>query len=242
MAQEFAAVGLPYEIKVAIDGRTLSADQLAQVDYEGRRRLGLYPQGNGSIGCWLTYREVMQELVANGPEMMAIFQDDVRLAPELPEVLNALEQKRFCFDVVALHRRRPQRPFVPCVSLTDQHQAGRVRFSDSGAEGFVISQAAARHFIDRTPKMILAIDHALLRFWRNGLNVFYVNPAVVRHAGVADSSVLPDTMAAKRLQRETEGIGPILWRRAITGSCDAVRKRIAFRMLVRDELGITQWP
>ena len=37
MAREFGALGLPYEIKEAIDGRNLSAEHLTQVDREARR-------------------------------------------------------------------------------------------------------------------------------------------------------------------------------------------------------------
>jgi len=126
MAQEFGALGLRYEIKEAIDGRNLSAEHLAQVDRQARRRLGLYPQANGSIANWLTQREVMRDLVANGPEMIAIFEDDARLMPELPELLAALEQQRFAFDVVVLQRRHPRRPFIPEVPL-NQPAYGRTR-------------------------------------------------------------------------------------------------------------------
>ena len=113
MAREFGALGLEYEIKEAIDGRHLTEEHLEQVDRQGRRLLGLYPQANGSIANWLTQREAMADLVANGPDMMAIFEDDARLTPELPEVLAVLEQKRFAFDVVVLQRRHPKRPFIP---------------------------------------------------------------------------------------------------------------------------------
>lgn len=240
--REFEAIGLAYEVKTAIDGTGLTDDHFALVDRKGRRRLGLPPSGNGSIACWLTYREVMQDLVANGPEMIAIFQDDALLAPELPDVLRELERKRFPFDVVALHRRRPNRTFVPCHSLTSRHDAGRVQFSDAGAEGLVISRVAACHFLKNTPQMVLAIDQALLRFWKNGLSVFFVNPAVVQHRGVHDSFILGDRVAAKRRHRETDGLVRTAMRRAIVGCREAVRKRTAWRKLLRSEIGVTRWP
>ena len=189
MAREFDAVGLRYEVKSAIDGRRLSPDHLAQVDGEGRRRLGLRPQDNGSIACWLTHREVMRDLAANGPDMMAVFEDDARFTPELPEVLKVLETRPFDFDLVSLYRGRPRRPFVPCVSLTNSHSAGRVRYSDGGSVGYVITRPAARHFIETTPRMVLGLDHALLRFWISGLNTFYVDPPVVHHGGAHDSEI-----------------------------------------------------
>ena len=242
MVREFAAVGLQYEIKAAVDGRRLSADQLAQVDWDGRRRLGLRPQDNGSIACWLTHREVMRDLVAQGPEMMAVFEDDARLTPQLPEVLYALELKPFSFDIVSLYRGHPRRTFNPCVSLTEDRAAGRVRYSDTGAVGYVITRQAAKHFLTNTPKMVLALDHALLRFWISGLNTFYVDPPVVHHGGADDSQLHEGRRAASTRLRDTDGSTLVLWRRAIAGARRSVKKRLAYRQLLRGGIGVTWWP
>lgn len=242
MAREFAGLGLQYEIKTAVDGRRLSADQLAQVDRDGRRRLGLRPQDNGSIACWLTHREVMQDLVANGPEMMAVFEDDARLKPALPAVLDALDLKPFSFDVVSLYRGHPRRAFIPCVPLAEGCTAGRVRYSDTGTVGYVITRQAAEHFLRNTPRMVLAVDHALLRFWVSGLNTFYVDPPVVGHGGAEDSAIHDGRRAASTTHRDSDGFPVILWRRAVAGGRRSVRKRLAFRKLLRGGIGVTWWP
>jgi len=241
VAREFAAVGLPYELKTAVDGRGLSAGQLALVDQDGRRRLGLRPQDNGSIACWLSHREVMEDLVADGPEMMAVFEDDARLTPELPEVLDALERKPFSFDLVSLYRGHPRRAFIPCVSLTDECAAGRVRYSDTGTVGYVITRQAAEHFLRNNPKIVLAIDHALFRFWASGLNTFYVDPPVVHHGGADDSEIHGERRAASATHRDSVSFPVILWRRAVAGGRRSVRKRLAFRRLVRGDIGVTRW-
>ncbi len=242
MAREFAAVGLGYELKTAVDGRQLSEDQLAQVDRDGRRRLGLRPQDNGSIACWLSHREVMQDLVANGPEMAAVFEDDARLTPKLPEVLDALEGKPFSFDVVSLYRGHPRRAFIPCASLTEGCAAGRVRYSDTGTVGYVITRQAAEHFLRNNPRMVLAVDHALFRFWASGLNTFYVDPPAVYHGGADDSEIHGGRRAASTTQRDNDSLPLILWRRAVAGGRRSVRKRLAFRRLLRGDIGVTRWP
>ena len=241
MAREFDAAGLRYEIKTAIDGRELSPDHLTHVDRERRQRLGLRPNDMGSIACWLTHREVMRDLAANGPDMMAVFEDDARFTPRLAEILSVLETRPFAFDVVSLYRGHPRRPFIPCVPLTDDHSAGRVRYSDSGAVGYVITRPAARHFLETTPKMVLALDHALLRFWISGLNAFYVDPPVVHHGGAHDSHIDDHRGAARTERYATDPPAVILWRRAIAGARRAVKKRLAFRRLLRGEIGVTRW-
>ena len=231
MAREFAAVGLPFEIKEAIDGRLLSDDHLSQVDWGSRRRLGIQPPADGGIANCLTQREVIQELVENGPDMMGIFEDDARLDPGLPDVLKALEQQPFDFDVVALNRRHPKRRFIPCISLTDRHTAGRVRFSDSGSEGYVITRTAARRFLEITPMMVLSSDHAILHYWTNGLNVFYVDPPVVHHGGYEGTFIGTNRSVSTRLRAESD-YTVSFWQRAITGISRGVRKYVAFRQLL----------
>ena len=231
VAREFAAVGLAYGIREAVDGRVLSDEQLSQVDWESRRRLGFDPPADGGIANWLTQREAMRDLVENGPDMMAVFEDDVRLEPDLPVVLEALEKRQFDFDVVALQRRHPGRRFFPCIALTDRHTAGRVRYSDSGSEGYIITRAAARHLLNITPKMVLSTDHAVLRYWYNGLNVFYVDPPVVHHGGYEDTFIGTDRAASHRLRTESD-YTVSLWKRAVTGVSRSMQKYLAFRRLV----------
>lgn len=147
-------------------------------------------------------------------------------------MLKALEEEKFGFDVVALHRRHPRRRYYPCVRLTGHHTAGRVRYSDSGAEGLVITQRAARYFLETTPKMVLSSDHAILRHWTNGLNVFYVDPPVVHHGGYEGTFIGTSRSVSSRYEPAANyTIGP--WRRAVTGVARGVSKYLAFRKQVR---------
>ena len=189
MAEEFARVGLEYEIWPAKDARTLTDDDRAFVDQAARAQLGLYPIPDGSLANTLSQRAAMKDFVTHGPEMMAVFEDDARFEPELASVLRELEQRMEQFDVVKLQRRNPARPLVPTIPLSTGHRLGRVRFADYGSEGYVITREAARLLLDRTPKMIREIDQVLSRFWDNGLNVLYVEPPVVREDALADSQI-----------------------------------------------------
>ena len=59
MERELDSVTLPCEAKEAIDGWPLSASDLAPVDWEVRRRLGLGGRDDGSVGRWPTHRDVI---------------------------------------------------------------------------------------------------------------------------------------------------------------------------------------
>ena len=133
-----------------------------------------------------------------------------------PEVLAALERKPFDFDVVMLNRRSRNKAFIPCERLTPGHMAGRVRYSDYGNEGYVITREAARHFLAAIPRMMWEIDQILPRFWETGLNVFYVDPRVVFHDEKDDS---PDRGGPKALPQETKNCGRLGLRALAPGNC-----------------------
>ena len=163
MASEFARVGLEHELWPAVDSLALTGKDRDFVDLERRRRLGLYAIPDGSLANTLSQRAAMRDLVENGPNMMAVFEDDARFDPALPEVLAALEERSDLFDIVKLQRRNFRRAFIRTVPLTSEHWLGRVRFADFGSEGYVITRDAARRLLVRNP-------HA---DWSGRLNVFY---------------------------------------------------------------------
>ena len=232
MAEEFARVGLDYEIWPAKDARTLTTEDRAFVDHAARERLGLHPIPDGSLANTLSQRAAMRDLVRNGPQMMAVFEDDARFDDRLPAVLQELHQRPGMFDIVKLQRRNARRPFFPTVALGTGHRLGRVRFSDFGSEGYVITREAARLLLDRTPRMVREIDHVLSRFWESGLNVFYIDPPVAREEGANDSQIHL-TRHQQRLahRRERRRHPALLARRLRSIICGDIRRRIAFRRL-----------
>ena len=163
------------------------------VDYEANRRLGYPLPDPGTIACWFSHREVMQRIVDEGHDVAAVFEDDARLSPAVPEVLRVLESRTFPFDAVSLYRsdHGMKKPFVDGFPLTDACTLGRVRLCDDGTVAYVITKEAAAHFLRTSAVMVLAIDEALWRFWVSGLNVFYPSRSLVTHPGFDDSFIDP---------------------------------------------------
>ncbi len=238
MEEQFASLGLEATFHPAVDAQELTPEHYAQVDRETRRRLGLWPQADAEIACWMSHHQIMQEVVENGPETVAIFEDDAGLSADLPKVLDALERRPFAFDVVKLNRRSP-RTFIPCERLETGHRIGRVRYHDYGNEGYVITRDAARHFLENTPKMMREIDQALSRFWESGLNVFYIDPPVVSHDEQDDSQIERDRKLARKKQMSADGVMYVTWRRVVSALVREVQRRSAFRRLLRGEIGVT---
>ncbi len=228
------ALGLDFEIYPAIDGRKLTPHHKALIDTAGFRRSGR-PIRMGSIANWISQRDVLADFVENGPAIMTILEDDTVFAPELPSVLDALQEESVSsFDIVFLHRGPRWRHFVPSVRLRTGHWLGWVRFSNYGAQGYVITRDAARRFLEMNPMIDMGIDRALVRYWHHGLATYCLSPPVVRHGHEGGSH--PSLIATMPVVKQT---GP-LWkvRRYLFDVREGAGKRFAFTRLVFRSCGL----
>ena len=191
IVSDLNALGLDFELRDAVDGRNIPADCEALIDRAGSRRDGR-PIRMGSIANWLSQRQALLDMVENGPEIMAVLEDDVEFAPEFPAVLDALDNCSEPFGIVFLHHG-PRRPFVPHARLETGHRLGWVRWSHFGSQGYVITRGAARRFLGKTPMVRTGIDRALARYWHHGLTTYCLRPAVVhqREEFAGSASLIP---------------------------------------------------
>ena len=103
-----------------------------------------------------------------------------------------------------------------------------------------MTRDAARYFLESTPKMMREIDQALSRFWENGLNVFYLDPPVVSHDKRSESQIERDRELSRQKQKKADGVMYVLWRHAVSALVREAHRRLAFRRLMRGEIGITR--
>ena len=171
---------LEFDIHPAVDGMDLPREYEALVDWRGSRRDGIYVN-MGSVANWISQRQVFQNMVENGPEVMAVLEDDAVPTEHLPSVLTSLEGMIDHFDVVFLHFG-PDRPFLRARELSTGHQLGWLRWSHFGTQGYVITRRAAITFLACYPLVRSGIDRALASYWRHGLRTFCLRPAVIHHA------------------------------------------------------------
>lgn len=79
--------------------------------------------------------------------------------------------------------------------------------------------------------MVREIDQVLTRFWDNGLNVLYVDPPVICHAGV-ESLIGPSRDAVRSQRRHSPAT---IARQIVAAVSRDVRRRIVFRRLLRND-------
>ena len=178
---EFDKVGLDFEFWPAVSRFELTEKHRALVDDERRRRLGMAEFDDGSIACLVSHLSLLRFFLELDDDMIVVFEDDVRLHPDIVAILDGLSGRAENFDVVKLQRRNDRKRFYPIYQLLPGYNLGRVKFHDYGGYGYVITRQAAAHLLS-FKRFHQEIDQLISRFWDTGLEqVLYVDPPVVFH-------------------------------------------------------------
>ena len=231
--REFRKVGLPYELWPAVDGHDLLDKDLRAIDRSARLRAGLAPLDSMAAACLLSHLSVFRRMEESGDDMVAIFEDDARLHPDVPDVLEALDGKADKFDVVKLNRTDRLLPYFPVYRLMESHGLGRVKYQDHGAYGYVITRHAAAHLLERFPRPVHEIDWIVPRFWENGLQkVLYVDPPVVFHDDILPSHIEHDRVESRLKYRRLMRRNPLIFAQRVRAALRrSLRRFYLFRKL-----------
>ena len=182
MSRQFDTLGIEFEIFDAIDWRDLSEEDWALVDRKSRDMEGRRPLSDGMVACHLSHRKALKSVAEGGDELAAVFEDDVTLAPEIGGALDALARlysSGWEFDIVFLHRQSMDKTFAPLKRAEAGIRLGITKFSDWGAQGYVVSKKGANRLLKNCPKIVNRNDHTLHAYWESGLNVFSLETPVV---------------------------------------------------------------
>ena len=196
MSRQFNALDMEFDIFGGIDWRDLSEQDWMLVDRKSRDLEGRRPLSEGMVACHLSHRKALESVALGDDELVAIFEDDVTLAPEIGDVLQALVRlysSGWEFDLVFLHRHRKDKAFAPLKRVDEGIRLGITRFSDWGTQSYVVSKKGANRLLKRSPKIVNRTDHTLHAYWENGLNVFSLENPVAFHGNEAgDHSFLQE--------------------------------------------------
>ena len=232
MSKQFDALDIEFEIFNAIDWRDLSERDWALVDRKARDLEGRRPLSDGMVACHLSHRMAMKSVAAGEDELAAIFEDDVTFAPEIGVALDALARlfaSGWEFDFVFLHRQSMDKTWVPLKRVDENIRLGITKFSDWGAQGYVVSKKGASRLLKNCPKIVNRNDHTLHAYWESGLNVFSLETPVVFHGNEADGHSFLQEAANSRPSRNFWKLG----RRAFSNLREEALKRVYFSRKVR---------
>jgi glycosyl transferase, family 25 len=182
MMASFHALGVPFTFFDAVDGQTMTDEEVAVLSpkpYVGHKKR---PLNRGEIGCAESFRRVLQKFVAGGDDYLCVAEDDANFSPQAlayldPATLEGLEP----FDVLRLagdpQRDRGLTRVVASGGGRAVHAPLRVGFFTLAQ---VVSRVGAQKVLNGLVPLWAPIDVLIYRDTGIvGLRVLEVRPAVV---------------------------------------------------------------
>jgi glycosyl transferase, family 25 len=146
------------------------------------------------VACCLSHRGVLEDIVGRKLPYALVLEDDADVDADLLNVCRDLVSESYAaWELVRLQTlkgrvRHPQTPRdlgVP-ICATGRRTLYRLKGHVLGASAYLITYSGAVKMLDHGERIFLPFDHAMDRFWENGLLPYVVRPFPVRHRdGVA---------------------------------------------------------
>jgi glycosyl transferase family 25 len=176
----------------AVEGSALTAaERDALYSDELNRRQYHKPLRAGEIGCYASHLAAWQRLVRTGEEAMAVFEDDIEIDPDLPQVLAAVDRLRVPWDVVKLIGRDREKVRARR-RLLAQRELIAYRRVPSLTGAYVINAAGAQKLLAHRRPFGRPVDVDLRHWWECDLDVLGVHPYPVRGAPSSQLSTIED--------------------------------------------------
>jgi glycosyl transferase, family 25 len=187
---QFFALGMCPTREEAVAGTGLTLSERAQLyDESLNARKYHKPLRPGEIGCYASHLRCWRELVASGERAMAIFEDDIEIADDLPRVLDALGQLRVPCDLVKLIGRR-QEKIHDSVPLCPGRDLIAYRRVPSLTGAYVITAGGARKLLRNRPPFGRPVDVDIRHWWEHDLRVLGAHPYPVRAGDSSKESTI----------------------------------------------------
>lgn len=139
------------------------------------------PLSNGEKGCYCSHLKACQQLLDSNAPALVVFEDDVRLLPELPVALDAIAAlpEGAPWDMIKLYGREHEKIASQGPLTKGALQLITYRRVPSFAAGYVISRSGAEKLLRTRIPFDRPVD-VDIRFWfENNLRVFGVFPSVI---------------------------------------------------------------
>jgi glycosyl transferase family 25 len=192
------SLGLAHEFVPGVDGQCLTAEELAIYDRERCRHVYGSDMRPGEIGCYLGHYRLYERLLREKVEVALILEDDVRIDPSLPAIVEGIEKMRL--DEWSIIHLRSGRGNVysgigtafrgnPLADLGTGHSVQLLRTHILSGGAYFINQDGLRRMIEYGRRIFMPIDHTMDRYWENGILPMVVRPLPVGHNNEFESSI-----------------------------------------------------
>lgn len=179
MQQELKNLSLPYEKIQAVDGTQLSEKDLKNVDKKTYKSFFKHEPELGTIGCYLSHKNVWQKFLDSEDEFAIVLEDDVEFDQKLLEkVVSELIKKKRLWDIVSFELNHHGLPIK--IKKIDNNYLCSYLTNVKHSGAYIINRGAAKKFLSKIFPIKMPIDHYFTRAWEFGVNFLGVEPRIVK--------------------------------------------------------------
>lgn len=189
--QQLHAQQLDFERIEAVNGKTLTAEQVSAVYSEADNRRHFYrPLSAGEIGCYLSHRRCWQTLIQSGAEYAVILEDDFTLCGDLADSISAIINTNMAIDIVKLcSYQGRERPVKYSTQISGEQHLVVHDKPMSGCCAYVISRQGAKQLLAHSTKISRPVDTDIQYCWETGVDVVSIKPYPVAQDNFFDSDI-----------------------------------------------------
>jgi len=172
--EEFDRINLKFIRVPAVDGRMLSQEKFnehAKLRNLSRPQVGVILSHQL---CWRLFKE-------SDEEYCAIFEDDIHLSRELPELLDEIEKSELGFSILKIETAR-KKILISKKSFFDilYRQVRKIGSYHVGAAGYVLHKSFSNQFNQHhSIANTVPLDEFLFKYMISKTTVFQLDPAAV---------------------------------------------------------------
>lgn len=172
-------ITLDIEFFEAVDGASLSKEQLSFYDSIKRKKYFGRDLQRGEIGCLLSHRGIYEKMIRENIPSAIILEDDIIFENDASSVFDALNKSSVKWDVVRFlgSKKIYKRGCRIIAPLIGRYFIARLPTAPGGAHGYIIKLEAARVMLTHMQRNWLPIDSLQGRMWETGLETLVVYPA-----------------------------------------------------------------
>lgn len=163
MQLELGRAHVEFERITAVDGAALGERVLQEFRHA---RMAATPQGwlPGEVGCFLSHFEAWRRIASGRDAWAAVFEDDLRVSPELGRLFASTDWIPDDADVIRLEANRAMRlSGGRPIRAVPGRRLYRARSGTAGAAGYVISRKACLWLIETAPHLHTSLDIFLFK-------------------------------------------------------------------------------
>jgi glycosyl transferase family 25 len=202
MERQLKGLDLKYEIVEAVEGETLTEEDLKIYSAtQAVRRYGreLVP---GEIGCALSHINIWKRMEREGISEVLVLEDDVRIGEMLIRIIDRSHLFPRDWELINFSTRASQIPFGE--PICDIYRMGRFRGISLTLSAYYINLLGAKKMLTKIYPLFCPIDHLTGNDFGDNLVSYGIFPGVAAHNLAPESSRIGIRRRTGFLERKTD--------------------------------------